>query len=1503
MPQIFISHASKDDDFVEQLRVALESLRVPVWVDSRNLRGGDKLAPEVDRAIEQARSVIVVLSPNTVNSPWVRKEITRALEVEKQRKDSGYRVIPLLLPGIEPSALALWFDEEPLGIPVQLRTGGVSEALPQILAALGEQLPDDIQPAPEPPARPVAELKLKLKGASLEEVADGKSRVSATAQLIYDPSDSGPTAESKEFKFTAPLGPIEADDLRWYLEEYYRWPTTFFAERAKRIEDRLPQWGRTLYDAATAADSARDLLADWQNSADRIERRFSIFVDSRLPEGTGEAEQAAANEAASALLALPWELMHDGRSFLFQGNNPVRVRRCLPKQRAEKAVVSTLPIRILLVSPRPEDKLAAYIDHRVSARPLVDAVESLGDLAELTVLAPPTYPALGEALRRASEAGCPFDVIHFDGHGVYDRQRGLGALCFEDPKDADKLEKRGSQLIDAKELGSLVREHRIPLVFLEACQSAAEARPAASVAAKLLDAGVTSVVAMTHSVLVETARRFVTAFYRELAEGKRIGTAMLAGQEALYGDDFRGHVMGAGELRLKDWFVPVLYQEESDAQLITRLLPEAVQRLAKQRRSLSLGALPEPPAHGFVGRSRDLLKLERMLAISGQRYAIVRGRGGEGKTTLAVELARWLVQTRRFELAAFVSLEEYTDARSVLDSLGRQLLPGGDKWSVAHFSDLKQARLEVERALRDHRTIIILDNMESVLPDPVTPSRPESSESDLQVAPESSEFKLQLAPLFDLCTALLDAAPAARLIFTSREPLPEPFGHRERTAELRELDPGDAIELVSQVMKREGLEPRHDDAGNTPREITDLVEAVGCHARALTLLAREIAIRGVSATTSNVQRLMAELEARHPGDRENSLYASVELSLRRLPPEVQQQVKALGVFHAGATLRVLQHVLGVDEQTASDIGRPLVEVGLAEEMAYGHLRLDPALPPYFLRGLSAEEQDALRLRWGEAMQQLAWFLYKQRFQDAELSARLTLLELPNLMALLDWTEEHGTPEELVNLTHRTEGLIAVLGRPQALARATRAREQAALRVSQGSEWGGLRFKAESAKIDRLLEACQFPDAGQAARELLERSLKAGEDAYPEARYDTAMAHFYIGRALRMSGATEAARAPLGEARQRFESLAEAGDARAAHMTPAAISETADCLRDLGRLDEAAAAYEEAIRRAEQLDDRRSVTVSKGNLGTVRMKQQRYQEALEAYGEALATFESLGEPSSVAIAWHQIGMVHNSAGQFEQAEHSYRQSLAIEVREKDFAGEASSLGDLGNLYDVLGRLEEAVECYRQAADIYLRLQDKRSEGIVRSNLARTLVRLKRYDEARRELMRAIERNEPYGYAAEPWTTWHILHDLKQATCHPQAAAEARRRAFESYLSYRRDGGQSYGWGAKCCAAVSQAIHATSPSAAASWTTALAQYLETEADPTRKAFLPKLQAILGGVRDPALADDPALFYQDAAELRLLLDSLPARPPVRWRKIRGWITGKLAELRLSLESFSTK
>jgi tetratricopeptide (TPR) repeat protein len=1042
-------------------------------------------------------------------------------------------------------------------------------------------------------------------------------------------------------------------------------------------------------------------------------------------------------------------------------------------------------------------------------------------------------------------------VVHFDGHGVYDRRLGLGGLCFEDPKDESKLEKRTMEFVDAAKLAGVFRQYRIPLVFLEACQSAkTEEDPTASVAAKLLEEGVTSVVAMSHSVLVETARRFVQAFYAELAGGARVGQAMLAGQRALFGDTSRGKIMGAGELRLQDWFVPVLYQEKQDPQLITKVAPQQVRQLEAQQRKLNLGALPDPPPYQFQGRSRELLALERLL--HRQPWAVVRGTGGAGETTLAAELARWLTRTARFTRATFVSLEHHRDARAVLDTLGHQLLPNGDKYSVAQFRDLKEALQPVERALADHPTIILLDNCESVL----------SEREGTAGCPQPAE-------IFSLCQRLLDADPRTRLVFTSRESLPAPFDQRGRDRELGALARTDAIELVSRVMAQEGLVPAPADPGSTPKEIEDLVEAVNRHARALVLLAPEVARRGVAATTANLRELMAELERKHPGDRENSLYASVELSLRRLPTASRERIKVLGVCHGSVHLPILAMLTGLEPDAARQLAIELIDVGLGEDMGYGHLRLDPGLPPYLLGEMAVAEVDATRLRWTEAMAQLTGFLYEQRSKDAQLAAQLTLLELPNLLAMLEWLQDQWLPERVVNLAHSVETLVANLGQPQALALATRVREQAAQRLG---DWSHARNVTESADIDRLLERGELQTAHAAARQLLQRCLTAGETAYPRAAYDIASAHMKLGRVLKRGGAAEDALKALAEAQRRFQQLTDAGNASAEGMASGAITETGDCLRALGRLDKAAAAYEEAIERDKAKGRVRDVAVGKFQLGTVRMLQKRYREALDAYVEARDTFEALGEPGMVATAWHQIGMVHEQAGQFEPAEQAYRQSLAIRVRENDLAGQASSLGQLGNLYDAMGRLEEAATFYRQCGEVYVRLQDLASEGKSRSNLADTLIKLNRHDEARQELQRAIECIKPFGHASEPWKTWSTLENLERATGHAEAAHAARQQAIQSYLAYRRAGGVSQSNRAQLFALVVQAIQQNDLREARQLLSQLAS--RPDAPAFVKTLVAKLQALLAGDRNPALAADPELDNRDAAELQLLLEALPSR-----------------------------
>jgi len=343
--------------------------------------------------------------------------------------------------------------------------------------------------------------------------------------------------------------------------------------------------------------------------------------------------------------------------------------------------------------------------------------------------------------------------------------------------------------------------------------------------------------------------------------------------------------LGGGDLKLHDWFVPVLYQDENDPRLFTHIPLKQEEYHIKRKQALSVGDLitqTEKRNHKFMGRSREFLALERLLAK--EKYATILGQGGAGKTTIAIEAALWLVRSGRFKKGVILYVENLVEIRGLIEDLGKQLLPS---FSMAGYETMDLALQPIRRVMQEYPVIIVIDNMESLVPGQTGNDKDTSTEEGLK-------------EVFDLCKTLLSFDPLTRIIFTTRERLCPPFGRN--LIELGALSKTSAIELVSDILKQNGKELPENDAGETPEEITDLVEAVNCHARALVLLTNEVAIRGVGATTENIQRLMSDMEKKFPKNREKSLYESMELSLHQLPEETRAQLKSLRFFMAGYNL-------------------------------------------------------------------------------------------------------------------------------------------------------------------------------------------------------------------------------------------------------------------------------------------------------------------------------------------------------------------------------------------------------------------------------------------------------------------------------------------------------------------------------------------------------------------------------------------------------------------------
>ena len=403
-------------------------------------------------------------------------------------------------------------------------------------------------------------------------------------------------------------------------------------------------------------------------------------------------------------------------------------------------------------------------------------------------------------------------------------------------------------------------------------------------------------------------------------------------------------------------------------------------------------------------------------------------------------------------------------------------------------------------------------------------------------------------------------------------------------------------------------------------------------------------------------------------------------------------------------------------------------------------------------------------------------------------------------------------------------------------------------------------------IDRLLDQGKLQPAYEKAKSLLEKAKAVGTTAYSTADYDLAMAHWIFGRVLRKGGQIDSSLDLLGKAQRLFEAVGERGE----RMVSVCLGEQADCLKNLGRLDEAAEMYKVCIRRGENLEDFRGVAVDKGQMPDVMRMQGKHDEAIAAYEEARAIFEQQNEREPVATIWQKIGMVYQDVGHYDEAEAAYRQALKITTQSNNRVGQGISLGQLGNLYlDGFNRPEEAVNFIRQAADIYVELEDLRWEGVARYNIARTLCKLKRHDEARPEIRRAIECTSQFGHAVEPWKSFSILYLIEVATENQAAARAALHQARDAYLVYRQQGGYAHYNGGKLVDHVLGLISEERTDEIQPLFNQLAN--DPEETDSIKQLIQAVATILKGSRDPALADDPALNYNDAAEILFLIERL--------------------------------
>lgn len=92
---LFVCHASEDAAFVDRLVEALDSRALRAWYDKREIIVGDSIVDKINEGLADARYLLVVLSPGSVDKPWVKRELNAALM--RQLSAAKVKVLPVLL--------------------------------------------------------------------------------------------------------------------------------------------------------------------------------------------------------------------------------------------------------------------------------------------------------------------------------------------------------------------------------------------------------------------------------------------------------------------------------------------------------------------------------------------------------------------------------------------------------------------------------------------------------------------------------------------------------------------------------------------------------------------------------------------------------------------------------------------------------------------------------------------------------------------------------------------------------------------------------------------------------------------------------------------------------------------------------------------------------------------------------------------------------------------------------------------------------------------------------------------------------------------------------------------------------------------------------------------------------------------------------------------------------------------------------------------------------------
>jgi tetratricopeptide (TPR) repeat protein len=1064
-----------------------------------------------------------------------------------------------------------------------------------------------------------------------------------------------------------PFSEKEEQELEWYFEEHLEFPFTKKV-RAKNAANSIAAYGEKLFNQVFGDrdiyDEYRDILKSGLNDL-----HIEIAGSPRFH-------------------ALHWEALKDPR---LRNQHPLAMQAVIVRknQRPQNLAVAVRPsptINLLIVTARPGGK--RDVGYRTISRPLIEALHQTNIPIRIEILRPGTYRTLENHLRgiTAKHGEGYYHVIHFDVHGAVFNNKAF--LFFESEQD------NKTESIKAPELANLLRNHQIPIVILNACQSGKQiGDKETSLGSHLIRECVQLVLAMGYSVTVSAAALLMSTLYQQLFVGSDLSIAIREARTELYNNKERRAYFDQ-KIDLEDWLLPVVYQNAS-VTLQPRDFTPPERAAWYEHKAEEKSYIPPEPTYGFVGRDLDILQIEKRL-LAKRNLLLVRGMGGAGKTTLLRHLGGWWHTTGFVQRVFYFGYDTRAwTLQQIMMEIAQQL------YGPSYYTNFQPLSPKAQQAmlandLRGTHHLLILDNLESI--------------TGAHLAIQHTLPKEEQAALHSFLVDLAKGKTRVLLGSRSGEEWLAKGTFDDNIYDLPGLDDEAASLLADRILERNNAtryrtdEKEHENL----RRLIKLLDGFP--------LAMEVVLANLAKQTP--QEILDALQAGdvkidpHSNSQEKttSILRCIDYSHSNLSPEAQQLLLCLAPFTSVVWIDMLDKYTNLLKQQPilahlpfdrwSEILREAQNWGLlSSHEVPGYLHMQPTLA-YFLRNkLNQTEQlkvrgaveTAFREHYDELGDILYLLLESKEAHKRQVGQLLTGLEYENLMTAL-------------NLALMAQ--VSIFQLSGALSRYLSAAQD----HRRGLELGQTLLKGLEAYPSEKLKGKLGAEFVTALDEIAKRQLLLKQYKDAEASYQ---------KLLVLVSQTESF----------DEALRGKMQASIYHQLGKAASEQR-------QLDKAEHYCTQALQLKIKYEDRSRQATTYQLLGGIIQEQRQWKRSEQYYQQALQIYIENNDYQSQAMIYHQLGIMVQQQRQWQQAKRYYQQALRIFTINNDRYNEGRTRHQLGWLAQEQCQWQQAERYYQQALQIKIEYSDRYSQATTYHNLGVVAREQQQWQQAGEYLLQAL-----------------------------------------------------------------------------------------------------------------------------------------------------------------------